>query len=48
MSLLGLYRPGTTWQRVGTQMLTKGHHFPDLATVGIVDGVDAPPRAAKP
>jgi primosomal protein N' (replication factor Y) len=23
---------------IGTQMVAKGHHFPDLATVGIVDG----------
>ena len=23
---------------IGTQMVAKGHHFPQLATVGIVDG----------
>ena len=36
---------------IGTQMVAKGHHFPDLATVGIVDGDlglgTADPRAAE-
>lgn len=36
---------------IGTQMVAKGHHFPDLATVGIVDGDlglgQADPRAAE-
>jgi primosomal protein N' (replication factor Y) len=36
---------------IGTQMVAKGHHFPQLATVGIVDGDlglgQADPRAAE-
>lgn len=37
---------------IGTQMVAKGHHFPDLATVGIVDGdlglaQGADPRAGE-
>jgi primosomal protein N' (replication factor Y) (superfamily II helicase) len=36
---------------IGTQMVAKGHHFPQLATVGIVDGDlglgTADPRAAE-
>lgn len=37
---------------IGTQIVAKGHHFPDLATVGIVDGdmgfaSDADPRAGE-
>ena len=36
---------------IGTQMVAKGHHFPGLATVGIVDGDlglgQADPRAAE-
>lgn len=36
---------------VGTQIVAKGHHFPDLATVGIVDGDlglgQADPRAGE-
>ena len=36
---------------IGTQIVAKGHHFPDLATVGIVDGDlglgQADPRAAE-
>jgi primosomal protein N' (replication factor Y) len=36
---------------IGTQMVAKGHHFPDLATVGVVDGDlglgQADPRAAE-
>lgn len=37
---------------IGTQIVAKGHHFPDLATVGIVDGDlglahGADPRAAE-
>jgi primosomal protein N' (replication factor Y) len=36
---------------IGTQMVAKGHHFPDLVTVGIVDGDlglgTADPRAAE-
>ena len=36
---------------IGTQMVTKGHHFPNLANVGIVDGDlglgQADPRAAE-
>jgi primosomal protein N' (replication factor Y) len=36
---------------IGTQMVAKGHHFPNLATVGIVDGDlglgTADPRAAE-
>ena len=36
---------------IGTQMVAKGHHFPQLATVGVVDGDlglgQADPRAAE-
>lgn len=36
---------------IGTQIVAKGHHFPDLATVGVVDGDlglgQADPRAAE-
>lgn len=37
---------------IGTQMVAKGHHFPNLATVGIVDGdlglaLGADPRAGE-
>jgi primosomal protein N' (replication factor Y) len=36
---------------IGTQMVAKGHHFPQLATVGVVDGDlglgSADPRAAE-
>lgn len=37
---------------IGTQIVAKGHHFPDLATVGVVDGdlglaMGADPRAAE-
>ena len=36
---------------IGTQMVAKGHHFPQLTTVGIVDGDlglgTADPRAAE-
>lgn len=37
---------------IGTQIVAKGHHFPDLATVGIVDGdlglaMGADPRAGE-
>ena len=37
---------------IGTQIVAKGHHFPDLATVGVVDGdlglaQGADPRAAS-
>ncbi|MBU2531153.1 MAG: primosomal protein N', partial [Alphaproteobacteria bacterium] len=36
---------------IGTQLVAKGHHFPDLATVGIVDGDlglgQADPRAGE-
>jgi len=37
---------------IGTQIVAKGHHFPDLATVGVVDGdlglsQGADPRAAE-
>ncbi len=37
---------------IGTQLVAKGHHFPDLATVGVVDGdlglsQGADPRAAE-
>lgn len=37
---------------IGTQMVAKGHHFPNLATVGIVDGdlglsMGADPRAGE-
>ncbi len=37
---------------IGTQIVAKGHHFPDLATVGIVDGdlglaQGADPRAGE-
>ncbi|MGI9520415.1 MAG: primosomal protein N' [Hyphomicrobiaceae bacterium] len=36
---------------IGTQIVAKGHHFPDLATVGIVDGdlglSQADPRAGE-
>lgn len=36
---------------IGTQLVTKGHHFPELATVGVVDGdlslSHADPRAAE-
>lgn len=36
---------------IGTQMVAKGHHFPDLATVGVVDGDlglgQSDPRAAE-
>ena len=36
---------------IGTQIVAKGHHFPDLATVGIVDGDlglgQADPRAGE-
>ena len=43
---------GTTQIIIGTQIIAKGHHFPDLATVGIVDGdlglsIGADPRAAE-
>jgi primosomal protein N' (replication factor Y) (superfamily II helicase) len=43
---------GTTQIIIGTQIIAKGHHFPDLATVGIVDGdlglsMGADPRAAE-
>ncbi len=37
---------------IGTQIVAKGHHFPDLATVGVIDGdlglaQGADPRAAE-
>ena len=37
---------------IGTQIVAKGHHFPDLATVGVVDGdlglaMGADPRAGE-
>jgi primosomal protein N' (replication factor Y) (superfamily II helicase) len=42
---------GETDLIIGTQMVAKGHHFPQLATVGIVDGDlglgTADPRAAE-
>ena len=43
---------GTTEIIIGTQIIAKGHHFPDLATVGVVDGdlglsIGADPRAAE-
>ncbi len=43
---------GETEIIIGTQMVAKGHHFPNLATVGIVDGdlglsMGADPRAGE-
>ncbi len=43
---------GETHIIIGTQMVAKGHHFPHLATVGIVDGdlglaMGADPRAGE-
>ncbi len=43
---------GDTHIIIGTQMVAKGHHFPHLATVGIVDGdlglsMGADPRAGE-
>ncbi len=43
---------GETQIIIGTQIVAKGHHFPDLATVGIVDGdlglaQGADPRAGE-
>ena len=36
-SLLGEIRAGHRRILIGTQMLTKGHHFPDVTLVGILD-----------
>ncbi len=36
--LLGEIRAGQRRILIGTQMLTKGHHFPDVSLVGILDG----------
>ncbi len=43
---------GDTQIIIGTQIVAKGHHFPDLATVGVVDGdlglaMGADPRAGE-
>ena len=36
--MLGSIQSGETRLLLGTQMLSKGHHFPDVTMVGIIDG----------
>jgi primosomal protein N' (replication factor Y) len=49
--IIGLIETGEADIIIGTQMVAKGHHFPQLATVGIVDADlglgSADPRAAE-
>ena len=49
--IIGLIETGEADIVIGTQMVAKGHHFPQLATVGIVDADlglgTADPRAAE-
>jgi primosomal protein N' (replication factor Y) len=49
--IIGKIESGEADIVIGTQMVAKGHHFPQLATVGIVDGDlglgTADPRAAE-
>ncbi len=49
--IIGLIETGEADIVIGTQMVAKGHHFPQLATVGIVDADlglgSADPRAAE-
>jgi primosomal protein N' (replication factor Y) len=49
--IIGLIETGEADIVIGTQMVAKGHHFPQLATVGVVDADlglgTADPRAAE-
>ena len=50
-TVIGAIEAGEADIIIGTQMVAKGHHFPELATVGIVDGdlglAGSDPRAGE-